>query len=32
MGNCISSCIVDSYEYSPKEYLFIDKKKQFNPR
>ena len=30
MGNCMSCCIVESYEYSPKEYLFINKKKKSN--
>ena len=27
MGNCLSCCIVESYEMSENQYLFINKKK-----
>ena len=26
MGNCMSCCIIEPYDYSPTEYLLINKK------
>ena len=32
MGNCISCCIIEPYDYSPTEYLFINKKNESNKK